>query len=164
MDKIMRICTKCRIAKPFKEFHKVKWSSYVNDVGEFLCPQCKSCRKLSKQSNINNKARNAITAINGLILKRRITSKHSSLLGCNVDIARKYIESKFEPGMTWENYGLWHLDHIQPLNSFDLTKEENLKICLHYSNIQPLWAEDNYSKGFTNCTYYNSLDEISRPN
>ena len=59
---------------------------------------------------------------------------------------RKWIESRFQPGMTWENYGDWHIDHIIPCASFDLTKPEEQLKCFHYTNLQPLWAEDNCRK------------------
>ena len=70
------------------------------------------------------------------------------LLGCSLDYFKSYIESKFYIGMSWENHGLktWHIDHIKPCASFDLTKVENQKICFHYTNMQPLWAFDNLSK------------------
>lgn len=70
-------------------------------------------------------------------------------LGCTIPEFKKYIEAKFQSGMTWENWSLhgWHLDHIIPLDSFDLTdREQFLKAC-HYTNMQPLWAFDNLSKG-----------------
>ena len=71
------------------------------------------------------------------------------LLGCSVDECRTYIESKFQEGMTWENHGVkgWHIDHIIPCSAFDLTKEEEQKKCFHYTNLQPLWWEDNLKKG-----------------
>ena len=49
--------------------------------------------------------------------------------------------------MTWDNYGEWHIDHIKPISSFDLKDAKNQKLAMHYTNLQPLWAKDNISKG-----------------
>lgn len=70
------------------------------------------------------------------------------LLGCTVEELKQHLESQFEPGMTWDNYGKngWEIDHIVPCSYFDLTKEENQRICFNYRNLQPLWARDNYKK------------------
>jgi len=70
-------------------------------------------------------------------------------LGCTVSELKTYLESKFQPGMTWDNYGYygWHIDHIKPLASFDLTDREQLLEACHYTNLQPLWAIDNLRKG-----------------
>jgi hypothetical protein len=80
----------------------------------------------------------------------RIGAKNSSTkeyLGCEWQFFLKYLESKFNNGMTWENYGkYWHVDHIIPCCKFDLsTKEEQLK-CFNYTNLQPLLAIDNLRK------------------
>ena len=77
-------------------------------------------------------------------------SKKSSvpdLIGCSIKEAKEYIESKFLPGMSWDNWTKtgWHIDHIVPCIKFDLTKEEEQKRCFHYTNLQPLWAKDNLS-------------------
>ncbi len=70
-------------------------------------------------------------------------------LGCSIEEFKIYIESKFLPGMSWDTWSKngWHIDHIKPLNSFDLTDQEEVKKACHYTNLQPLWAFDNCSKG-----------------
>jgi len=73
-------------------------------------------------------------------------AKSSELLGCDIFYFIKYLESKFLPGMLWENYGEWHIDHILPCAAFDLTKPEEQLKCFHYTNLQPLWMEDNCRK------------------
>ena len=77
------------------------------------------------------------------------TSKSLELLGCTVQKAREHIEKQFKEGMTWDNHGHkgWHIDHIIPCASFDLTDPEQQKKCFHYTNLQPLWADENLSKG-----------------
>ena len=69
------------------------------------------------------------------------------LTGCTIPYLRGYLEGKFKEGMTWENYGSWHVDHIKPCASFDLTKKEEQEKCFHYTNLQPLWALENIKKG-----------------
>jgi hypothetical protein len=56
------------------------------------------------------------------------------------------LERLFKPGMSWDNHGKWHIDHIKPCCSFDLTTEKSQKECFHFSNLQPIWAEDHYQK------------------
>lgn len=70
-------------------------------------------------------------------------------LGCSIGELKQYIENKFQPGMNWDNWSMygWHLDHIIPLASFDLTDREQFLKAAHYTNLQPLWAKDNLSKG-----------------
>lgn len=68
-------------------------------------------------------------------------------LGCSVEEFTVYIASLFEPGMSWDNWGEWHLDHVKPLASFDLTQRDQFLAACHYTNLQPLWAADNLCKG-----------------
>ena len=67
-------------------------------------------------------------------------------LGCNIKFLKDHLENQFTEGMTWDNYGKWHIDHIIPLSSFNLAiRAELLKAC-HYTNLQPLWAKENLIK------------------
>ena len=70
-------------------------------------------------------------------------------MGCSIEELKIHLEKQFRDGMSWNNYGMygWHIDHIKPCSAFDLTDLEQQKICFHYSNLQPLWAKENLSKG-----------------
>lgn len=85
-----------------------------------------------------------------LAIQRQSGSKMlgtEQLLGSTVRQTRAWIESLFQPGMSWSNYGEWQIDHKRPCASFDLTKPSQQKKCFHYTNLQPLWKEDNQRKG-----------------
>ena len=68
-------------------------------------------------------------------------------LGCSIEQFKAYFEQLFKPGMTWSNWGDWHIDHIKPLSVFDLTDREQFLMACHYSNLQPLWKSENLAKG-----------------
>ncbi len=116
--------------------------------------------KMSKQSSDNHKKRRKENPIYKFKCNLRIlisgsfkrgknqfqkNAKTEQILGCTIEEFRNYIEGKFTEGMTIENHGEWHLDHIKPLAEAN-TEEEIVKLN-HYTNFQPLWAKDNLSKG-----------------
>ena len=68
------------------------------------------------------------------------------LIGCEIDYLIYHLQSQFTDGMTWANYGDWHIDHIKPCAKFDLSKTSEQLKCFNYTNLQPLWAEDNLRK------------------
>ena len=68
-------------------------------------------------------------------------------LGCSIPEFKAHIEKQFTEGMSWDNHGEWHLDHIKSLASFDLSNADEAKAACHYTNYQPLWALDNQRKG-----------------
>lgn len=80
-------------------------------------------------------------------IKRNSKSESSMLLiGCSVEELKVYLSKMFKEGMSWDNYGEWHIDHIKPCASFDLSDTAQQKECFHYSNLQPLWAIENIKK------------------
>jgi hypothetical protein len=87
------------------------------------------------------------------VLKGKSKSASSmTLLGCSLNELKSYLENKFKPNMTWENYGEWHIDHIRPCASFDLLIPLEQEKCFHYTNLQPLWAKENLEKGILTST------------
>lgn len=92
--------------------------------------------------------RKRIRKILGNKAQRGFSLRTTELIGCTLPELRAHIERQFLPGMTWENRGNdgWHIDHIIPLSSFDLLTPEGQKAANHYTNLQPLWADDNLAK------------------
>jgi len=78
-----------------------------------------------------------------LFSKRKTTCEY---LGCSLSFFRSHLEAQFRPGMTWENFGEWHMDHIVPLSAFDLSDPKQIEIACNWTNIRPLWAKDNLRK------------------
>lgn len=111
------------------------------------CLALDNWRKKGGEKQLNNKIadrlRDRIRDALGGICKSTTTLR---LVGCSIPELRACFERKFLPGMAWENYGAWHIDHIKPCAKFDLTNPEHQKQCFHFSNLQPLWATDNLRK------------------
>lgn len=132
----------------YREQNKEKIKKYKKQY------QIKNRTKISKR--LNNRYKNDInyrikhnlrTRFNLAIKNNSKKSSITKLLGCSIQEFKEYIEQKFTENMTWNNYGQWHMDHIKPCCNFDLSYKDQQEICFHYSNLQPLWAKDNLSKG-----------------
>ncbi len=101
-------------------------------------------------NNINYKLTLLLRSRIYYALKRNVKSNITKkLLGCSLEQLKQHIQKQFKPGMTWENHNFkgWHIDHIIPCASFDLSKTNEQRKCFNYTNLQPLWAEENLSKG-----------------
>ena len=88
------------------------------------------------------------TRIYHFLKLNNITKKNKTfeIVGCSPEFLKEHLEKQFTEGMSWELMGQHiHIDHIIPLSSAN-TEEEVYKLC-HYTNLQPLWAFDNLSKG-----------------
>lgn len=89
--------------------------------------------------------------INSSLKTARKSDYTTNLIGIPMDEFIVYIENLFDEEMSWDNCGThgWHIDHIRPCSSFDLIDEKEQRKCFHYTNMQPLWAEDNLKKSDT---------------
>lgn len=158
-----RTCTKCGETKPLTEYHK-------------RATQCKPCR-LAHTAEYRERNREALRAkdreyqarthssrkatdvpyhlkrtcssrINRALKRLGLQRAHTNLqlIGCSWEALQTHLEGQLQPGMTWDNHGEWHIDHIVPFCRVS-TYKEFVSVC-HYSNLQPLWAEDNLRKRY----------------
>ena len=162
----MKLCLHCKEKKPILEFQKEPLFDKIGakDGLRVWCDDCyeKIKKKFHLRSNKYStryvKERKRVdplfkftSNIRGrtyAAFKAKYWKKDSPterLLGCTYNEAFKHISSQFTEGMTWDNYGDWHVDHIIPLSSAGT--KERLKELAKYTNLQPLWAADNLKKG-----------------
>jgi len=103
--------------------------------------------KRRREIDINFKITgNLRTRLNKAITRESKFTSVTKLIGCSIKELKNYLEARFVKNMTFDNYGKWHIDHIKPCDSFDLSKEIEQRKCFHYSNLQPLWKLDNLRK------------------
>ncbi len=85
--------------------------------------------------------------LNRFVTREQRVKGFETRSGCTVPQLRRWIESQFQEGMTWESKGKWHIDHIVPCSLFDLTDPKQQKICFNWRNLQPMWGTANIAKG-----------------
>jgi len=155
-------CSCCKEEKPLSSFYPKKKSK-----PEDLNCYCKFCL-YSKRTNYTEyssgknedpashpkrsgfiRQQIAIQTLAASKMRNPKMNHYSVRIGCTAEAFRDYIESKFQEGMSWSNYGGkngWVLDHIKPLCRFDLSTDEEINKASHYSNVQPLWPYQNSAK------------------
>lgn len=111
----------------------------------------KSKRRSYKRERLRNSQHerigNSMRARMHAALRGRTSGKCLSRLGYSLEELKIHLESRFSDGMSWGNYGKWHIDHIRPCASFDQTDDGQFGECWALSNLRPLWATDNLKKG-----------------
>lgn len=145
--------------KKFKITCKLCHGSAICDHGKikYKCVECggsQTClhKKVTRRCKIcspyiylaNNIRIRVYSALKNYTEKKK---KHTiEYLGCSIENLRIHLEKQFTVGMSWENQGKWHIDHIRPCCSFDLATEEEKNKCFHYTNLQPMWGDENMAK------------------
>jgi hypothetical protein len=149
-------CKKCHLKqkhvyhvnnKNLKDQYNRKY--YLKNKDKFI-----SYTRNKRKENINWRLRIRYSNYIRKVLKSNNINKNfssSPFLGCSIPDFKLYLENKFKEGMSWDNWGFgddkWHIDHIIPCASFDLTDPQQQRKCFHYTNMQPLWQKENLSKG-----------------
>ena len=159
-DNLHGICKDCKklynivLADKIKFWRKTNYElnkeKIIADTAEYKNKRRKTDIGFKILTNLRCRLYKAVK--NGSKAKRTL-----ELLGCTVEHLKQYLKSRFTEGMSWDNYGLygWHIDHKTPCANFDLSKESEQRACFHYTNLQPLWAEENHKKS-------NKLDYVSK--
>jgi len=130
------IKNKDKIRKQYKKWYKLHKKELTQRI------------KNRRRIDINFRIRCNLSRRVSLILRGNSKSVSTmKLLGCSDNFLKQYLQSKFTSGMSFKNYGKWHIDHIKPCASFDLRKKSEQIKCFNYTNLQPLWAKDNLKKG-----------------
>ena len=125
-----------------------KISQYYQDNKEKINAQRRPYQRNKRKIDVNYKiAKNLRLRLYHALNHNFKSGSAVRDLGCSISGLKLHLESKFQPDMTWDNYGEWHIDHIKPLSKFDLTDRDQLLEACHYTNLQPLWAEENLKKG-----------------
>lgn len=148
-----------RIAAQKKEYASKdpeKWSAYYatydSDNKERKRPLRREWQRKRRSTDLNFLIKGRLGArLSAAIRKEWKAGSAVRDLGCSIPEFRQHIESKFQTGMTWGNWGkghgFWNIDHIMPISAFDLTNRQHVVVACHHLNLQPLWFEDNMSKG-----------------
>lgn len=129
------------------EKHKNTINVWKEKNKEILKIKARNYKRKQLQDPLERIKANLRSRIYSAIIKGSKSKKSLELLGCSPKEYKTYLELKFTPLMTWNNYGLiWEIDHIIPCDSFDLTKSEEQVKCFNYLNTQPLLVSENRSK------------------
>lgn len=159
-------CCSCKEEMPYTEIGGKKNINFT--IKDDLSINYNRCNRCFNEYMKNKKLENDLFRISCNLrstvaerIKRKGYNKKSKtykILGCSFEYLMSYLENMFLEGMSWDNWGKWHIDHIVPLCSAN-TEEELITLC-NYKNLQPLWSSDNFSKSGT----YKEEDKIKMLN
>jgi hypothetical protein len=144
-----------KYSKDYYKNHKEKIKQYKKEYQKNLSKEQRE-RKIQNYYNklkINTNFKIICYLRNRIYYAIKNNSKFKStleLLGCSIKKLKEHLQEQFTNDMSWSNYGKWHIDHIKPCASFDLSKPSEQRKCFNYTNLQPLWAKENLSKGTKN--------------
>jgi len=145
-DKHFHRCKECQKPSEWnKEKQTLSERKYCNNNKEKLQEKWRK-----RAENIQFRVKQRLCARIKSALKEvslRKTDKTYEYIGCSYNFLKSWISYQFQVKMSWDNIGLWHIDHVIPCASFDLTNPESASECFSWKNLRPCWAEENMIKG-----------------
>ncbi|QIG60114.1 intron encoded hypothetical protein [Dishui Lake large algae virus 1] len=165
-----KICNVCYVSKSIEHYykstrHKDGYFSHCKQCHEIKLQNVGNNQKIKrtpeymkdywkrKNNDINYRIKNNIRSDIRTRIKTYTMNKSKKVdntckyLDCSIEFFIKWIESQFQDGMSWDNYGTkWELDHVKPCKSFDFNNSDEILLCYKWSNYQPLWCNDNRMK------------------
>lgn len=175
-----KICTVCKVEKTLDNYHQAKnkgtiramckecsskkRKEYFKNNKDAVCTQTSNYKKQKIKSDIDFKITVRLRTRLYIALKSDGCSKSErtwKYIGCSPQMLRRWLEFQFYDGMNFENHGsLWHLEHVRPCASFDLSINENIHKCFSWKNVKPLLASKNLSKKDTVDNFQILLQEL----
>lgn len=167
-DQNLKKCSICKLIKSINEFYigtnRCKICQKEYDSNEFVKIRKQENYRIWSKNNRNHineymnnryhshidvKLSCCISSVMNYSLNYNKNGYHwETLINFTLNDLKDHLQNLFQPGMTWDNYGKWHIDHIKPISSFNILSydDQDFKICWDLKNLQPLWAEDNRKK------------------
>lgn len=138
--------------KKYRDEHKNEAKQYRQDNKERYREYFKNRQRELLKNPIYRIHSNMSKSINEQLKRNKLNKNNKSWIkyvDYSVEELKIHLENKFREGMSWDNYGEWHIDHIKPKSLFNITdvNSNEFKECWSLNNLQPLWAADNCAKG-----------------
>ena len=157
-DKKYREKNKEKLSNNHKKWYlenKEKWNEYISEYRKINVDKIRELKRNYEKIRKNNDPiykliNNFRTAIYQVLKENNVRKNghYFEILNYSPDELINHLETQFTDGMTWENYGRWHVDHIRPISSFNINQigDEEFMKCWSLENLQPLWGEENIRK------------------
>lgn len=166
-NKIYREQHKIEIGEQRKEYRNREENKVrIKQKNKEYLPIRKMKIKEQRKTDLNFKLGEILRSKIHKMLKNQKTS-YAKYIGCDVEWLKKWLEFRFNENMNWENLGsYWQIDHILPIHGFDFAKETDIRVCFHWTNLQPLTGTENREKSDKLLLhyYFNNIVNINRFN
>jgi hypothetical protein len=166
-NKLYRLENQNKINEKRKEYrNRPEIKEHIKNKNIEYLPIRKENIKLKRQTDLHFQISEILRSkIHKMIKNKKTTYKN--IIGCDLEFLKKWLEFRFDENMSWNNLGkIWQIDHILPISKFDFNNEQDINICFHWTNLQPLLCLENKSKSnkFELYHYFNNIVNINRFN